>query len=43
MHKTDLGMPFLLENNSVEAAAALCAQLRLDFVELNHDLSPLLS
>ncbi len=35
MHKTDLGMPFLLENNSVEAAAALCAQLRLDFVELN--------
>lgn len=35
MHTTDLGMPFLLENGSVEAAAALCAELKLDFVELN--------
>lgn len=30
-----LGMPFLLENDSAEAAAALCAELGLDFVELN--------
>lgn len=31
----DLGMPFLLENASVDEAAALCAALRLQFVELN--------
>ncbi len=30
-----LGMPFLLENKSVEASMALCAELGLDFVELN--------
>ena len=29
------GMPFLLENDSVESAAALGAELKLDFVELN--------
>ena len=29
------GMPFLLENNSVEDAAKLAAELKLDFVELN--------
>ena len=31
----DLGMPFLLENASVDDAAALCAELGLQFVELN--------
>ena len=30
-----LGMPFLLENGSVESACALCAELGLGFVELN--------
>lgn len=30
-----LGMPFLLENGSIEDAAKLCAELNLDFVELN--------
>ena len=30
-----LGMPFLLENRTVEEACALCAELGLDFVELN--------
>ena len=30
-----LGMPFLLENKSVEESCALCAELGLDFVELN--------
>lgn len=29
------GMPFLLENKSVEEACALCAELGLSFVELN--------
>ena len=29
------GMPFLLENSSVEEAAQLAAELKLDFVELN--------
>ncbi|MBQ7454795.1 MAG: TIM barrel protein [Clostridia bacterium] len=31
----EFGMPFLLENESVEAAAALAAELGLGFVELN--------
>lgn len=31
----DFGMPFLLENNSIEESAALCQRLRLSFVELN--------
>ena len=31
----DFGMPFLLENNSLEECAALCQRLRLSFVELN--------
>ena len=30
-----LGMPFLLENRTVEETCALCAALGLDFVELN--------
>ena len=30
-----LGMPFLLENKTVEESCALCAELGLDFVELN--------
>ena len=31
----DFGMPFLLENNTIEESAALGQQLRLSFVELN--------
>ena len=31
----DFGMPFLLENQTVEDAAALCSELDLRFVELN--------
>ena len=31
----DFGMPFLLENRSIEESAALCAELGLKFVELN--------
>ena len=32
---SDFGMPFLLECNSPEKCAALCGELKLDFVELN--------
>ena len=35
MKTSDFGMPFLLECNSPERCAALCAELKLDFVELN--------
>lgn len=31
----DFGMPFLLENKTIEECAALCQRLRLSFVELN--------
>ena len=31
----DFGMPFLLENNTLEECAALCRRLRLSFVEIN--------
>lgn len=31
----DFGMPFLLENETIEECAALCQRLRLSFVELN--------
>jgi len=31
----DFGMPFLLENTSIEDSAALCRELGLSFVELN--------
>lgn len=36
----DFGMPFLLENNSIEESAALCQRLRLSFVELNEGFPP---
>ena len=35
MKTSDFGMPFLLECNSPERCAELCAELKLDFVELN--------
>lgn len=31
----DFGMPFLLETRSIEDCVRLCAELGLDFVELN--------
>lgn len=36
----DFGMPFLLENNTLEECAALCRRLRLSFVELNEGFLP---
>ena len=36
----DFGMPFLLENDTLEDCAALCQRLRLSFVELNEGFPP---
>lgn len=36
----EFGMPFLLENRSVEESAALCQRLGLSFVELNMGFPP---